>query len=191
MPMSTLIEHSDNYSKTPGSLWQYCRNTLALDDNTVVVDFDVANVTDSFKFKAKITGQTDANGTKNVEIMVPSKYLSNFWRSLDIPLIYCEFNLILTWSANCVIFSTSIANQDAIFSVTDTNLYVLGVILSAEDNAKLLEKLKSGFKRTINCNKYQTKATIQPQNKYLDYLIDPSFQGVNRFFVLSFENNAH
>ena len=150
MPMSTLIEHSDNYSKTPGSLWQYCRNTLALDDNTVVVDFDVANVTDSFKFKVKITGQTDANGTKNVEIMVPSKYLSNFWRSLDIPLINCEFNLILTWSANCVIFSTAIANQDAIFSVTDTNLYVLGVTLSAEDNAKLLEKLKSGFKRTIN-----------------------------------------
>ena len=97
----------------------------------------------------------------------------------------------MTWSANCVIFSTTITNQGAIFSVTDTNLYVPGVTLSAEDNAKLLEKLKSGFKRTVNCNKYQTKTTIQPQNKYLDYLIDPSFQGVNRFFVLSFENNAH
>ena len=59
-------------------MWQYCRNTLALDDNTVVVDFDVANVTDSFNFKVKITGQADANSTKNVEIMVPSKYLRNF-----------------------------------------------------------------------------------------------------------------
>ena len=64
------------------------------------------NTTDSFKFKAKITGQTGNNGTKGVEIMVPLKYLSNFWRTLEMPLINCEVNLILTWSSTCVLIAT-------------------------------------------------------------------------------------
>ena len=75
-------------------------------------------------------------------------------------LINCEINLILTWSANSVIVSTAVANQGAIFSITDTNLYVPVVTLSVQDDEKLLEKLKSSFKRTANWNKYQSKATI-------------------------------
>ena len=103
------------------------------------------------------TGQTGDDGTKHVYIMVPLKYLSNLWRNLEIPLIKCEINLILTWSANCVIVSTNAANQNAIFAITDTKLYVPVVILLTQGNAKLLQQLKSDFKRVINWNKYLSK----------------------------------
>ena len=82
MPMYDLIEYSDNYAKTSGTLWQYCLDIPALNNN-IIVDFADDNLTDSFNFKAKITGQTGIDGTKNVEIMVPLKYLSNFWRTLE------------------------------------------------------------------------------------------------------------
>ena len=78
MPMYNLIEYSDNYSKTSGSLWQYCKDIPAVNDNDDVVDFNGANATDSFNSKAIITGQTDNNGIINTEIMVPLKCLSNF-----------------------------------------------------------------------------------------------------------------
>ena len=82
--------------------------------------------------------------------MVPLKYLSNFWRTTEMPLINCEVNLILTLSANFVIMYTKVANQGATFGITETNLYVPVVTLSTQDNAKLLPQLKSGFKRTIS-----------------------------------------
>ena len=81
--------------------------------------------------------------------MVPLKYLSNFWRTLEMPLINCELELILTWSANCVIIYTNVAEQKPTFAITETNLYVPVVTLSTQDNAKLLPQLKSGFKRTM------------------------------------------
>ena len=96
MPMYNLIEYSDNYAKTTGSLWQYCKDIPARNNDDEIVAFAVNNVTDSFNFKAKITAQTEDNGTKDVEIMVPLKYLSNFWRTLEMPFINCEVNLILT-----------------------------------------------------------------------------------------------
>ena len=99
------------------------------------------------------------------------------------PLINCEINLILTWSDKCVLSNDTKATT---FAITDTKLYVPVVTLSTQDNAKVLQQLKSGFKKTINWNKYQSKITTQVPNPYLDYLIDPSFQEVNRLFVLSF-----
>ena len=105
MSMYNLIEYSDNYSKTSGSVWQYCKDIPAVNNNGNIVEFNGANATDSFNFKAKITGQTAADnnngnivGIANVEIIVPLKYLSNFWRTLEMPLINCEINLILTCS---------------------------------------------------------------------------------------------
>ena len=96
-----LIEYSDNYSKTSGSLWQYCREIPAVNNAGDIVDFNGANATDSFNFKTKITGQTADNnndgniaGRVDVEIMVPLKYLSIFWRTLKMPLISCEIELI-------------------------------------------------------------------------------------------------
>ena len=92
--------------------------------------------------KAKVTGGTGNNNTKNVEIMVPLKYLSNFWRTLEMPLINCEINLDLNWSKKCVLVATATADQDATFSITDTDFYVPVVTLSTHDNAKLLRLIK-------------------------------------------------
>ena len=86
-------------------MWQYCIDIPAVDNNNTIINFTENNLTDSFNFKVKMTGQTRNDGTKSVEIMVPLKYLSNFWRTLEIPLINCEINLILMWSANWVIVS--------------------------------------------------------------------------------------
>ena len=175
-----------------GSLWQYYRDIPAINSNGDIVDFSGANATDSFNFKTKITGHADNNRRiNNVEIMVPLKYLSNFWRTLEMPLINCEVNLILTWSADCVIIYTNVANQIPTFTITETNLYVPVATLSTQDNAKLLPQLKSGFKRTISWNKYLAKPELLAQNANLNHLIEPSFQGINRLFVLAFENDDH
>ena len=96
-----------------------------------------------------------------VKIMVPLKYLSNIWRSFKTPLINCEISFILTWSANYFIIDAPIATQVPTFVITDTKPYVAFVILRTQDNAKLLKQSKSGFKRTINWNKYQSKVTVQ------------------------------
>ena len=101
------------------------------------------------------------------------------------PLINCEVSLILIWWTTCVITNSTGAGK---FAVTDTELYVLVVTLSTQDNTKLLQQLKSGFKRKINWSKYQSDPKKYAQNRYLNHLVDPSFQGVNRLFVLSFEN---
>ena len=112
MPMYNLIEYSDNYSETSGSLWQYYK------------DYPNDNLTDSksFKSKLKITKNPPAPGnTKDVEIIVPLKYLSNFWRTLEMPLINCEVNLILT-SKDCVIANST---REGKFAITETKLYIL------------------------------------------------------------------
>ena len=197
IPMYNLIEYSDNYSKTSGSLWQYCKEIPAMDDDGNIVDFDGTNATDSFNFKTKITGQTAANnnngntaGRVDVEIKVPLKYLSNFWRTLEMPLTNCEIELILTWSRDCVIIYTDVNEQIPTFTITETNLYVPVVTLSTQDNSKLLPQLKNGFKRTISWNKYLAKPELLAPNANLNHLIEPGFQGVNRLFVLAFEDDA-
>ena len=142
MPIYNLIEYSDNYAKRTGSLWQYFRD----DPNDNLAE------SESFKSKIKITGKTpNNNNVKNAEIMVPLKYLSNFWRTLEMPLINCEVNLILAWSSTCVITNS---NGAGTFAITDTKLYVPVVTLSTQGNTKFLQQLKSGFKRVINWNKY-------------------------------------
>ena len=110
MPMYNLIECSDNYSKRCGSLWQYCKDIPAVNNNGEIVNFAVNNLTDSFDFKAKMTGQIGDDETKDVEIMAPLKYLSNFWRTLEMSLINCKVNLILTWLENCVIVATDVSD---------------------------------------------------------------------------------
>ena len=126
MPMCNLIKYNDNYSKTSGSLWQYYKDDLN------------DNLTDSgsFKSKVKITGNTPAAGnTKDVEIIVPLKYLSNFWRTYEMLLINYEVNFILTGSKDCVITNST---DEGKFAITETKLYVPVVTLSTKDNEKLL-----------------------------------------------------
>ena len=108
-------------------------------DNSALANFPGNSA--SFKYKQKITCSTGDDGTKAVQIMVPLKYLSNFWRTLEMPLINCEVSLILTWSANCLM-SNAATNQATTFAVTYTKLYVPVVTLSIDDNAKLLQQLK-------------------------------------------------
>ena len=131
MPMYNLIEYRDNSSKTSGSLWQYRKEIPAVDNNGDITDFNGANSTDSFNLKTKTIGQTAANnnngniaGRVDIEIMVPLKYLSDFCRTLEMPLINCEIELILIFSEDCVIISTDINNQLPTFTITETNLYV-------------------------------------------------------------------
>ena len=133
MPMYNLIECSDNYSKTSRSLWQYYRD----EPNDNLVD------SESFKSKIKITRKTpDDDNEKDVELMVLLKYLSNFWRTFEMPLVNCEVNLILTWSSTCVITNSTGAGT---FAITDTRLYVPVVTLSTQENTNLLQQLESGF----------------------------------------------
>ena len=138
MLMYNLIQYSDNYAKTSGSLWQYYRD----EPNDNLAD------SESFKSKIKIPGKTtnDCN-EKDVEIMVPLKYLSNFWRTIEMPLINCEVILFLTWSPTCVITNSTSQGK---FKTTDTSLYLSVVNLSTKDNEKLLQQLGSGFERVIN-----------------------------------------
>ena len=154
--MYNLIEYSDDSSKTSGSLWQYYKD----DPNDSIAQ------SESFKSKIKITGKTPAAGNKkDVEIIVPLKYLSNFWRTLEMPLINCEVNLILTWSKDCVI-SSAIGQRK--FAITERKRYVPVVTLSTQNNAKLPQQLQleSGFKRTIIWNKY--RSSIKTFAKNLD-----------------------
>ena len=152
MPTYNLIEYSDNYSDTSGSLWNFKRDEI----------FSNANVTNdnnapSFKYKANLIGNTENNGIKNgVKIAVPLKYLSNFWRSLEMPLINCKVELSLKWIQNCILTSAAIgANakatgaDSATFKITDAKLYVPIVTLKTEHNTKLSKLLSEGFKRSI------------------------------------------
>ena len=175
--------------KNTGSLWNYYRD----ESNDLL-----STNSESFKYKTSIVGKTPQNNDSltNAEVVIPLKYLSNLWRSLDIPFANCELELILTWSKNCVLADMSVNAvlnppilplADATFKTTDTKLYVPVVTSSKENDIKLLEKLKSGFKRTIKWNKYRSQMSVQSNNNNLNYLIDPIFTKVKRLFVLSFE----
>ena len=198
MPMNNLTEYSDNYSKTSGILWHYYRDKPFLHANGAIADFPADNnKSASSKFKTKIADRTGDDGRKNVKTRVPLKYLSNFWRTLAMPLINCEINLILTWSNTYFIIDNLIISQEQTFIIADTKLSVPVITLSTQDNAKLPEQLKSVFERTINWNRCEPKVTVEQQNRYLDLLISPSVQVVNRLFiiysfldVLSFQNNS-
>ena len=208
IPMYNLLEYRKNYRKTTGSLWNYYRDEPNTGTDANNITHSILN-SESFDYKANFTenGVTHNNLTKNdVKIVVPLKYLSNFWRSLNIPLINCEVELILIWFENCVLINKLTRGaaydadpvvyetdnpEDATFQITDTKLYVSVITLSKENNIKLLEQLKTGFRKTIKWNKYRSQMTIQPKNNNLNYLIVPTFTNVNRLFVLSFSRNKN
>ena len=145
------MEYNDNYSKTSYILWQYCSDEPAwAADGTAVTDFNEDNVTSMFNLKERTTGLTGNNGTKNVEIMVSLKYLSNVWRTQERLLTNYKINLDPKCAKNCVIVATNVAVQVKIFSITNTKLYVPVATLSTRDNIKLLQQWRSDFKRAIN-----------------------------------------
>ena len=145
----------------------------------------------------------DANkeGTQGIELAIPLKYLGNFWRALNIPLISCEVSLELKWNKNCLITSLeqrAIAGANppardnpptgASLAINDCKLYIPVVTLSKDDEIKLLTNLTSGFTREIMCNKYRSQMTKEAINNNLNILVDPTFTNVNRLFVLPYQN---
>ena len=182
MPMYNFIEYSDNYSDTSGSLWQF-RGDEIEGNVDLTVDNHIPNNSSSYKYKSSLI--TNRNGIK---IAGPLKYLSNFWRSLQILLINCKVEFPLTWKENCIL--TSFAGNST-FTITDAKFYVPVVTLSIEDNARLTELLSEGFERSAYWNKYKVIPNkTYNQNNYMRELLDASFQGAKRLFVLANDNNA-
>ena len=210
--MYNLLEYSKNYRKTIGSLHNYYRDEL--NDNANNNDNTVNS--DTFRYKNKIIGNTyhvaagaagyivNKNGTHNIELAIPLKYLGNFWRALNMSLISCEVSLELKWNKNCVITSLQRRQVDAgppivrdnaptgaTLNINDCKLYVPVVTLSKNDEIKLLTNLKSGFKREIKWNKYRSQMSTEAANNNLNILIDPTFTNVNRLFVLAYQAAAN
>ena len=181
MPMYNLIEYRDKYSDTSGSLWQFKKDEIEED-----VDL-TANDSSSFKYKSSFIGDTVANGAnrkkEGVKIAVPLKYLSNFWRSLEMPLINGKIEFSLKWYEKCILSSSETA---ATFTITDTKLYVPIVALKTEDNTKLSKLLSEGFKRSISSNKYKIIFKNYDENTYIRERLDASFPGVNKLLVLPY-----
>ena len=209
MSMYNLLEYSKNYRKAIRSLYNYYRDELS--DDAYDNNFDNIKVVNSntFTYKNKIIGNTynvnagaqgydvNKNGTQEVELAVPLKYLGNFWRVLNIPLISCEVSLELKWDKNCIITSLEQVdiggdNRDnaptgVTLAINDCKLYVAAVTLSKDDEIKLLTDLKLGFKREIIWNKYRSQMTTEAVNNNLNNLIDPTFTNANRLFVLAYQ----
>ena len=185
MPMYNLLEYSDNYQDSTGSLYQFKRDEPP-DDNA-----DVANNTSSLVYKSKLISGTDDNNVNNVKLVVPLKYGSSFFRSLEMPLVNCKVDLELTWQKDCMISSVNAAaGQVVSFMIANTKLYIPAVTLSTKDN-ELTKQVNDGFRRSIYWNQYEFKPlTQQAANKtgITRFPLDAAFQGVNRLFVLAFED---
>ena len=209
--MYNLLEYSKNYRKIIGSFYNYYRDELSDDpDNDNHDNIKVVN-SNAFKYKNKITGNTYdvlntaddyvavKEGTQEIESAIPLKYLGNFWRALNMPLISCEVSLELKWNKNCVITSLEQralaapavgrdgAPTGATLAINDCKLYISVVTLSKDDKIKLLTNLKSGFKREIEWNKYRSQKSTEAINNNLNILIDPTFTNVNWLFVLAYQ----
>ena len=158
MPMYNLIEFSDTYSDTSGSLWQFKRNEVPANNADLTI-----NDSQLFKYQAALVGKKSTNAkdgdsfVEDTKIVVPLKYLSNFWGSLEMPLINCKVYLELNWIEDCILSS---ARNAAKFKITDARLRVSIVTFSTKDCVNLTKQFSEGFKRSAYWNSYQTKPTI-------------------------------
>ena len=207
MPIYNLLEYGDNYVDSSGSLWQFKRDEQNM-NGANLADVTIAG---SLSFKCKPNFLKDLNSKNvaananpnivdahrlftNVKIAVPLKYLCNFFRSLEMPLTNCKTHLKPNWTKNCVM-STVGDNGNKTFQVTSTKLYVPIVTLSTKDNVSLTKQLNEGFKRSVYWNEYKSKIETKARNTVNDqnsrrFPLDASFQGVNRLFVLAFDNTT-
>ena len=185
MPMYNLIEYSDNYQDSSATFYQYKRDEPP-EANTI--NDLTTDTSSSFKYKVSLLGNpVVANNIAriNVKVVIPLKYLSNFFRSLEMPLINCKVKLNLTWKKECIL---STDDGNTVFIISDTKLYVPVVTLSKEDNKDFIEQQNKGFQRSIYWNEYKTKEINEDADanvfKYIN--LDPSFQGVNRLSVTAY-----
>ena len=182
MPLYNLIEYSDDYQDSSATLYQYKRDEPPEDDAVAVLTADNSI---SFKYKIKLLGNVTEVAGNAAGVRRIFRYLSNFSRSLEMPLISCKIKLNLTWKKECVL---STGNGDAVFIINDTKMYVPVVTLSKEDNKDFIEQQNKGFQRSIYWNEYKTIEINENADanvfKYIN--LDPSFQGVNRLFVMAY-----
>ena len=185
MTVYNLIEYSDNYQDSLATLYQYKRDEPPEADAINDLTTDTSS---SFRYKVDLLGNPVLDGNiakRSVKVFVPLKYLSNFFRSLEMPLINCKIKLNLTWKKECVL---STDNGNAVFIINDTKKNVPVVTLSKEDNKDFIEQQNKGFQRSIYWNEYKTKEINENADanvfKYIN--LDPSFQGVNRLFVMTY-----
>ena len=212
MPMYNFIEYSDSYADSSGSLYQFKRDESPMNDPRNPKNVALGN-SKSFKYKASFLGKaTDADGNdrslKNTKIVVPLKYLSNFFKSLEMPLINSKIHLGPNWKNNYVMYGgdtyaggDNANNREERFQVTSTKLYVPIVTLSSDDSATLTKQLNERFERSVYWNEYKSKIETKEAdaNNLTRFPLDTSFQGVNRLFVLAFndinankvERNSH
>ena len=188
-PMYNLIEYSDNYQDSSATVYQYKRDEPPDDiDNNLAT-----NTSSSFKYKVDLLGNPvipNNVARRDLRIVVPFKYLSNFFRSLEMPLINCKIKLNLTWKKECVLSTdndVADAANNPVFIIYDTKLYVPVVTLLKEDNKEFIDQQNKGFQRSIYWNEYKTKEQNEDAgNNVFKYInLDPSFQGVNRLFVMA------
>ena len=194
---------------TSGSSWNYYRDEINDDANENAINRINTNKSitiKSFEYKIKLIGSTpNYNNTLDAEVVFPLEYLSNFWISLDLPLINPEIELDWSWSKEHIIYEISImprvpVNPDAnppaqevaaiqangvTFQINNTKLYVPVFTLSINDTIKFLGNIKQVFKRTFSWNKYRSEITTQPKYNNLVYLIDPTFRNIKKI-VCSF-----
>ena len=172
-----------NYSDSSGSLYEFKRDEPPPNNGNISVD-----TSSSFKYKSNLLG----NEVNNVKIVLPLKYLSNFFKSLEMPLINCKIHLELNWTKDCVLSGADNDNSTS-YKITETKLYVLIVTLSTEDNVNLTKQLNEGFKRSFYWNEYKSKIETKDadNNNVTRFPLDASFQGINRLFVLAFDNTTN
>ena len=183
MPMYNLLEYSDNYELSSVSLYQFKKDEIPSNNPNISED----NST-SFKYKSEPL----ENQVNNVKIAVPLKYISNFFRSLEMPLINCKISLELTWTKDCVLSNDAGDGGDVSSKIKNTVLYVPIVTLSTKDNVNLTKQLNEGFKRSVYWNEYKSEIdTYNSKDTFTKLSLDPSFQGVNRLFVLPFNNTTN
>ena len=213
MPMYNLVECSDNYADSSGSLYQFKRDEFPINDAGNPLNVALDNST-SFKYKKSLLGKADDDdddddddgdddgSLKNAKIVVPLKYLSNFFSSLEVPLmplINCKTHLELNWNNNCVMYGADAYaggdndnDRETKFQITSTKLDVPVVTLSTEDNKNLIKQLDEGFKRSVYWNECKSKIETKTadDNNVTRFPLDSSFQDVNRLFVLDFNNTT-
>ena len=202
MPKYNLLEYSDSYADSSGSLYQFKRDDSPV--NNAENPFNIAmDISASFKWKASLLGNTNAadnnnRSLENAKIVVPPKYSSNFFRSLEMPLINCKIHLKLNWNKKCVIYGANAyaggdnANSRATtFGTESRKLYVPIVTVSSKDNVNLRKHLNEGFKISVYWNEYKSNIESKHAGDNLTrFYLDASFQRVKRLFVLAFKNTV-
>ena len=195
MPMYNLIEYSDNCSDTPEGLWKFKRDEIGNNANVNVANSSLLS------YKSNFVGNTDNNGDSNgAKIAMPLKYLSNIWRSLEISLINCKVEISLTWIENYALATSVNIASDAIvnavkatFKIKDAEIYVPVATLTRKDNVKLTKQFSERFRRSVYFSKHKVilnknKVGTNDNPKYIKQLLDSSYQGIKRLFVLAYNN---